>query len=66
MHKKRGKNKTIEGYFLGEEVFSSILLDEDEKCILSVEDVKFKASAFKTSKKYYAMVSGHGRAQKGF
>ena len=59
------KNKMIEGYFLGEQVFSSILSDEEEESIPSEEDIKVKASISKASKKY-AMVSGNGRAQKGF
>ena len=50
MPKKGEKSKTIEGYFLGEQAFSSILSDEEEQCIPSEEDLKVKTSASKTSK----------------
>ena len=51
MPKKGKQNKTIEGHFLGEQVFSSILSDEEKQCIPSEEDIKVKAFASKTFKK---------------
>ena len=50
MSQKGEKNKTTEGYFLGEKLFSSILSDEEDLSILSEEDIKVKAFACKTSK----------------
>ena len=50
MPPKRNKNKTIEGYFLGDQVSSSILSDEEEQCLPSGKDIKVKAYAFRTSK----------------
>ena len=48
--KKREKNKAIEGYVLGKQVFSSILSNEEEQSIPLEEDFKVKASSSKTSK----------------
>ena len=42
--KREKKNKTIEGYFLGEQVSPPILSDEEEQGILS-EEVKAPASS---------------------
>ena len=49
MPKKGEKNKTIEGYFLGEEISPPILSDEEEQFLSSGKDTKAKASA-QTSK----------------
>ena len=50
MPKKGEKNKTTEGYFLGEEISSPILTDEKEQCLPPGKDIKVKASVFQTSK----------------
>ena len=41
---KKEKNKTIEGYFLGEQVFPPFLSDEEEQCLPSGKDIEIKAS----------------------
>ena len=50
MPKKGNKIRTTEGYFLGEQVFSSILSDEEEQCLPSGKDIKVKASISQTYK----------------
>ena len=49
---KRGEggNKTIEGYFLGEQISPPILSEEEEQCLPSRKDIEFKASVSQTSK----------------
>ena len=47
---KREKNKTIEGYFLGEKVFSPILSDEEEQYLPSGKDIEVTDSVSQTSK----------------
>ena len=44
------KNKTTEGYFLGEQISSPILLEEEEQCLPSGKDIKVKVSVSQTSK----------------
>ena len=50
MPKKGEKNKTIEGYFLGEQISSPILSEEEEQGLLSGKDIKVKTSVSQTSK----------------
>ena len=50
MPKKGEKNKTIEGYFLGEQISSPILSEEEEQCLPSGKHIKVKASVSQTSK----------------
>ena len=49
MPKKGEKNKTM-GYFLGEQISSPIILEEEEQCLPSGKDTKVKASVSQTSK----------------
>ena len=49
MPRKRGKkNKTVEGYFLGEEVCPPFLSDEEEQCLPSGKDTEVKSSVSHT------------------
>ena len=50
MPRKGKKNKTIEGYFLGEQTIPPLLLDEEEQCLPSGKDTEVKASVSQTSR----------------
>ena len=50
MPKKGQKNKTTESYFLGEQISSPILSEEEEQCLPSGKDIKVKAFVSQTSK----------------
>ena len=50
MPRKGEKNKTIEGYFLGEQIFPPFLSDEEVQCLPSEKDTEVKASVSHTSK----------------
>ena len=48
--KRKKKNKTIEGYFLGEQISPPFLSDEKEQCLPSGKDIEVKTSVSQTSK----------------